>query len=112
VLEPDVDLDFGEQVLGGVSSAQAVRFTNTGPGVADGIELLRDDDSGDFPLVNDGCSGRVLAIGVACDVVVEFRPRSAGERVSLLGAVAADSNCSPAAACSAGQRRPSPRPVG
>jgi FG-GAP-like repeat/FG-GAP repeat len=84
---PDA-LDFGSQLVGTVSASQTVTFTNTGPGTATSIAVLRDSDADhqDFPVSSDGCSGKTLPLGASCNVVVAFAPLAVGDRESLIAA--------------------------
>ena len=70
-------VDFGPVAAGG-QALRSVGFTNTGTGFsrmgAAGVT------GQDFTLAQDGCAGRVLAVGSACTVSVALRPGAAGPR--------------------------------
>ena len=56
-----------------------------------GAARLTGTDAGDFAIENDGCSGRQLAAGGSCAVMVRFRPRGPGARTAVLDLGAARS---------------------
>ncbi len=74
-------LDFGEQLLGGRSEPEALRFANRGrralrlAGVA-----VAGENGGDFSILADTCTGRALMRGAACSVSVVFAPVEVGSR--------------------------------
>ncbi|MBV9822701.1 MAG: hypothetical protein JO144_10720 [Actinobacteria bacterium] len=60
-------------------------FRNTGTSaLAVGAATWSGANSGDFPVVSDGCSGRTLAAHTSCSVVLAFAPRAAGTRSATL----------------------------
>ncbi|HCU25472.1 MAG TPA: hypothetical protein DF383_10685 [Deltaproteobacteria bacterium] len=75
----DLSLDFGEQAVDTVSTAQIVTLTNPGqaPLLIFDISLLG-TDAGDFT-VSHNC-GTSLAAGAACSIVIQFTPHSEGNK--------------------------------
>jgi len=70
--------DFGPQLVGGTSAAQAFAVTNTGTAsMTLGVVELGGEDPGEFELgAADSCSGAILEPGEECTVEVAFSPAS------------------------------------
>ncbi|MHB1837756.1 MAG: kelch repeat-containing protein [Solirubrobacteraceae bacterium] len=76
---------FGDQVVGDSSALQAVSVTNLGAQpLAITDSAIGGADSSDFQLVDDRCTGRVLAFGQACEIEVSFTPAAVGARTAQL----------------------------
>jgi hypothetical protein len=79
-------VDFGSQQVGsGAGTAEVINVVNSGsaPLEIDTIALAG-DDSGDFAIEGDGCSGETLTPEGECMVEVAFAPTAAGERGAVL----------------------------
>ncbi|MBG0564922.1 serine/threonine-protein kinase [Actinoplanes aureus] len=74
-------MDFGEQKITAEAEPRSVTVRNAGPYLTPRLRVTLD---GDFRLVSDDCTGRVLARGAACQVGVAFVPRAAGVRRGAL----------------------------
>jgi len=72
-------LDFGEQLVGTVSSPQAVTLTNTGTTV---LELSGVSVSGEF-IQSNNCATS-LDVNASCSIQISFRPQTTGERAGGL----------------------------
>jgi hypothetical protein len=83
---------FGNHTVGTASPVLTAQITNSGPGRADGLLLLRDGDIADFSVEQNGCSGSTLAVGASCTVGVRFRPTAPGNRELVMAAIAPDSD--------------------
>ncbi|MEU4162033.1 protein kinase [Actinoplanes sp. NPDC026670] len=81
-LELPAEIDFGQQKITVEPEPRPVTVRNAGPHAT--LQLRVTLDSGDFRLVTDECSGRVLAKGATCRLEVAFVPRAAGERRGVL----------------------------
>jgi hypothetical protein len=78
-------LDFKDQVVGKASKPQRVTLTNTGgkPLYINSVTIIN-DDSDDFLLGGDTCTGSTVAPGKSCVIDVSFTPSATGSRKSTL----------------------------
>ena len=77
--------DFGTQVAGGKSAAQAFAVHNDGSGALalDRVEIVGADPD-QFAIAGEECSDTVLGPGEECQVRVRFAPGSAGAKAAKL----------------------------
>jgi hypothetical protein len=84
-------LDFGARVMGEGGAPRQVEVTNTGVAPARiASSALSGAAAGDFALLGDGCSGRTLAAGERCPLIVGFTPGAAGARAAAVRLIAQD----------------------
>lgn len=78
-------LDFGDQVVGSVSKAKRITVTNPGgkPLYVDSV-TSGGDNSSDFSVVNDTCTGATVPPNRACIIDVTFTPSDTDERNARL----------------------------
>jgi hypothetical protein len=78
-LDPD-RLDFGDAVAGRWSQAKRVSVTNTGgqPLIVDSV-AVGGDDSGNFSVVKDTCTGAKVSPYRACIIDISFGPSRTGD---------------------------------
>jgi len=82
-------LDFGQRLIMTDSGAATVTVRNAGVrpmtiGTVTLPPLLAPSAPGDYRIVTDDCSSRVLATGTECSVTVVHRPLGPGERPAVL----------------------------
>ncbi len=91
-VSPSSDADFGEVELG-KSTTKPFTVTNVGDAdltfdTGDGVYIseymprARDPRSTEFTAADDQCSGRTIAPGASCVIVVEFAPSALGRRTA------------------------------
>ena len=74
-------LDFGNQVVGRASKSKRITLTNTGGKKLYVNSVAVDgDNSEDFTLVHDTCTGATIASGKSCVLDVSFTPAQLGTR--------------------------------
>jgi hypothetical protein len=72
-------LDWGEARVGAAGEPRELRLRNTGSGALEVAGLrLRGADADAFGLSGDGCEGRALGPGAACQLAVTFRAKRLG----------------------------------
>jgi hypothetical protein len=77
--------DFGDTLVGGIAVSAPVMVTNTGGATSGPLAVvLVGADAAHFDVVGDACSGKALASGASCVVVVTFAPAAAGDRAASL----------------------------
>ncbi len=78
-------LDFKDQVVGKASKPQRITLTNTGgkPLYINSVAIIN-DDSDDFSLSGDTCTGSTVAPGKSCVIDVRFTPSATGSLKSTL----------------------------
>jgi type II secretory pathway pseudopilin PulG len=78
-------LDFKDQVVKSPSKPQRITLTNTGgkPLYINSV-TISNDDSNDFSLNGDTCTGSTIAPGKSCVIDVSFTPSATGSRKSTL----------------------------
>jgi Abnormal spindle-like microcephaly-assoc'd, ASPM-SPD-2-Hydin len=78
-------LDFKDQVVKSASKPQRITLTNTGgkPLYVNSV-TINNDDSNDFSLSGDTCTGNTIAPGKSCVIDVSFTPSVTGSRKSTL----------------------------
>ena len=88
------DLDFGKQVVGWSKPPRRITVTNTGgqPLSVDSV-ATGGDQSGDFTIVKDTCTGATVAPNRACIVDVSFVARRAEDRRANLQLTGSAINC-------------------
>jgi hypothetical protein len=85
VTAPRAGLDFGEQPLSSTGPPRRATVTSEGPRRLEIASVtVAGDHPEDFPLVDDGCSGRSLARGESCAVEASFAPRGLEARRAAL----------------------------
>jgi len=78
-------LAFGQQEVGTTSATQTVAVINTGRQPLQVSGPITLDNTTDFTVTSDGCSGRQLAnYGDSCDIAVRFTPSAHGTRHGTL----------------------------
>ena len=76
-----LSLDFGNQVVGRASKSKRITLTNTGGKKLYVNSVAVDgDNSEDFTLVRDTCTGATIAAGKSCVLDVSFTPAQLGTR--------------------------------
>jgi len=84
-------LDFGERTIGQGGPQREVEVANTGVAPARISSVaLAGAAAGDFAIQGDGCSGRTLAAGQRCPLIVGFTPAAAGGRQATARLTAQD----------------------
>lgn len=78
-------LDFKDQVVGSASKSQRITLTNTGgkPLYVNSVTIVG-DESNDFALSGDSCTGSTVGPGKSCVIDVNFTPSATGSRKSTL----------------------------
>jgi len=78
-------IDFKDQVVGKASRPQRITLTNTGgkPLYINSVTIVN-DDSDDFSLSGDTCTGSTIGPGKSCVIDVRFTPSATGSRKSTL----------------------------
>jgi uncharacterized repeat protein (TIGR01451 family) len=74
-------LDFGQQVVGTTSGAQAVTVANAG---TTDLTITGASASGDFAADDSACTAQPVAPGQACAILVTFSPTAIGSRSGIL----------------------------
>jgi uncharacterized repeat protein (TIGR01451 family) len=74
-------LDFGQQVVGTTSGAQAVTVANAG---TTDLTVTGASASGDFAADDSACTAQPVAPGQACAILVTFSPTATGSRSGIL----------------------------
>lgn len=78
-------VDFGEADVATGSVARTVTVTNTGQVGASPSDVFVDGaDSGDFVVVDQTCTGRIVWPGDQCQVDLQFDPSASGTRTARL----------------------------
>jgi len=85
-------LDFGALPLGVMGAARSVTVTGTSGSVA--ISAVASDNSAEFPVVGDTCTGTTLGVGATCHVDVAFTPNASGSRGATIS-IANDGSTNP-----------------
>jgi HYDIN/CFA65/VesB-like, Ig-like domain/Abnormal spindle-like microcephaly-assoc'd, ASPM-SPD-2-Hydin/Cep192 domain 4 len=78
-----LQLDFGYQEVGTMSSPQTVTFTNTGSDIIV-IPTVSVTPAGQFTIQSDNCSGASVLPGATCTISVTFLPTIAGSHEAAL----------------------------
>ncbi|MFN8536778.1 MAG: choice-of-anchor D domain-containing protein [Thermomicrobiales bacterium] len=78
-----LQLDFGFQEVGTMSSPQTVTFTNTGTEIIV-IPVVSVTPAGQFAIQSDSCSGASVLPGATCTISVTFLPTVAGSHEASL----------------------------
>src|SRR5262249_34293850 len=73
--------DFGNVVVGAVSTTAAVRVVHRGELTSGKLAVALADE---FMIVADGCTGSELAPGDGCDLAVTFAPTTEGPHAATL----------------------------
>ncbi len=86
ILTPSPDpAEFGEVAVGSSGTTRTITMSNTGQLPAGFfIVIVSGGDTESFHLVEENCSGRVIAAGESCTAQVRFTPTSAGARNAAL----------------------------
>jgi hypothetical protein len=78
-------LDFGRQLVGGLTDPQSLTVTNSGSNnLQVGLVDVEGGDSRDFVIASDDCSQGTLAPGGTCTIVARFRPHAPGNSAATL----------------------------
>jgi hypothetical protein len=81
-----IGTNFGGRVVGGGGSAPTVfTFTNRGGARTVTNVSITGSAASQFTLVDDDCTGKLLAVNAMCEVVVRFAPSSNGVKTAALG---------------------------
>jgi hypothetical protein len=80
-----LSLDFKDQVVKSASKSQRITLTNGGgkPLYINSVTIIN-DDSNDFSLSGDTCTGSTVAPGKSCVIDASFTPSATGSRKSTL----------------------------
>ena len=80
-----LSLDFKDQVVGKASKPQRITLTNTGgkPLYVNSVTIAG-DESDDYALSGDTCTGSTIAPGKSCVIDVRCTPSATGSRKSTL----------------------------
>jgi len=80
-----LNLDFKDQVVKSASKPQRITLTNGGgkPLYINSVTIVNDDTS-DFSLSGDTCTGSTISPGKSCVIDVSFNPSATGSRKSTL----------------------------
>ncbi len=85
-LQPEANpIALGDATVGGAGSVHTIHLSNTG-NIAGGyfIGVIAGGDAGSFELLDESCTGRMLAPGDACVAHVRLDPLSVGPKVARL----------------------------
>lgn len=78
-------LDFGNVVVRSRSASATVTLKSTGNVILNVSRVaLSGPNKGDYTITSESCQGKSLVPGVACQVVIEFRPEALGTRLATL----------------------------
>ena len=80
-----LSIDFKDHVVGKASKPQRITLTNTGgkPLYVNSVTIVN-DDSDNFALNGDTCTGSTIGPGKSCVIDVSFTPSATGSRKSTL----------------------------
>lgn len=79
------EMDFASVEVGTASAAQTLRVTNTADfAVPYGTTAVTGPQAAEFDRSSDTCSGRTVAAGASCEVIVRLLPAGAGARTATL----------------------------
>jgi len=85
-LQPEANpIALGDATVGGAGSVHTIQLANTG-NIAGGyfIGVIAGGDAGSFELLDESCTGRMLAPGDTCVAHVRLAPLSVGPKVARL----------------------------